>query len=112
MSGYPEHSVNDLRVVAWTADLLDISEYDVFEAAYRDWYHEPPASGLIDGHFGRYMYEGIAPFWVRAFARRTVETARIAVAGSQWPGAATLALIGDLLRLPRRSRKGDALLRA
>ena len=63
----------DVRDVLWTARLLDITEFEVFRVAYRCWYNKSPGDRFLEYQFVPYMFNGIAPFWVRAFTRRTLD---------------------------------------
>ena len=58
--------------VALTARQLGITEFQVFETAYRSWYNEPATVSFLERHFVRYMFEGVRPFWVRQFTRSTL----------------------------------------
>ncbi len=108
-----ESPASDLRAVAWTADLLDLSEYGVFEIAYQQWFRQPAEQGLIDRYFTPYMYDGVAPFWVRDFTRRTLAGARFAVECSgDIPGAGWLRLALDLCAPWRRGFSPGTGLRA
>lgn len=59
--------------VTRAARLLDISEFELFGAAYRSWYGESAGERYLESHFVPYMFEGTVPFWVRHFTRETLE---------------------------------------
>ena len=63
----------DVRDVLWTARLLEITEFEVFRVAYRCWYNKSPGDRFLEHQFVPYIFNGIAPFWVRAFTRRTLD---------------------------------------
>jgi hypothetical protein len=63
--------LNDTSDVIWTATVLGITEFEVFGAAYHAWFHEPADERLLESHFVPYMFEGVAPYWVRQFTRFT-----------------------------------------
>jgi hypothetical protein len=62
--------LNDSTALHLTAAALEVSEYQVFLRAYRDWYGDEPRERLIDASFGSYLRKGEIPVWVRHFARR------------------------------------------
>lgn len=66
-------TVDDAQMVMWSADILEKSEFEVFEMAYQAWYRELPETRRLERLFGRYMFDGVAPFWVRQFTRATLE---------------------------------------
>ncbi|MDP6517421.1 MAG: hypothetical protein QF926_12485 [Alphaproteobacteria bacterium] len=59
----------DLRGVLETAALLEVSEFRVFELAYRDWFGRPGRPEAIEAFFTPYMFHEIVPPWVRHFTR-------------------------------------------
>jgi hypothetical protein len=60
----------DVQDIVKTASILHISEFEVFQLAYQNWFGHSAASHEIDVSFGRYMDTALAPIWVRAFTRR------------------------------------------
>ena len=73
MSDQRSVTVDDVRMVLWSAEILDKSEFEVFEMAYQAWYRETPETTYLERFFARYMFDGVAPFWVRQFVRATLE---------------------------------------
>ncbi|NIR59678.1 MAG: hypothetical protein GWO02_09215 [Gammaproteobacteria bacterium] len=65
----------DIRDVLDAAALLDVTEYTVFDLAYRDWFGERAAGGLLERAFARYMFDDIVPSWVRHYTRTVVQRA-------------------------------------
>jgi hypothetical protein len=65
--------VDDAQAVLWSAEILEKSEFDVFEMAYRAWYREAPDAQRIERIFAGYMFDEAVPFWVRQFTRATLE---------------------------------------
>ncbi|MCP5419347.1 MAG: hypothetical protein H6970_08350 [Gammaproteobacteria bacterium] len=61
--------LNDLTALHVTAVALELSEYQVFLHAYRDWFGDEPREQQIDASFGSYLRKGEIPIWVRHFAR-------------------------------------------
>ena len=61
---------------AWRVEVaahrLGISEFELFETAYRDWHPHEPSIRELEKHFVKYLFTGIAPVWVRGFVRRHV----------------------------------------
>jgi len=55
---------------------LQVTEFKLFELAYRDWYGHPPKPQVIEVFFRNYMFNRIIPVWVSHFSRRIVEEAR------------------------------------
>jgi hypothetical protein len=68
MYPHPSDTPDELAVVR-AAGLLDISEFRVFELAYRRWYGQEPADSQLERWFGDYMRHANVPFWVRYFTR-------------------------------------------
>lgn len=62
----------DVDNVLEAAALLDTSEFNVFHLAYRHWYGQDPAPGVVERAFVPYMFADRVPQWVRAFARQVV----------------------------------------
>lgn len=60
----------DVQDIVKTASVLHISEFEVFQLAYQNWFGHSAASHEIDAFFGHYMNTASAPIWVRAFTRR------------------------------------------
>ena len=61
------------RREAWSAEILEKSEFDVFEMAYQAWYREVPDVDRLERIFADYMFDESMPFWVRQFTRSTLE---------------------------------------
>ncbi len=62
-------SNTDRIQVIQTANLLGVSEFGVFERAYRDWYREDAETRTLEFHFVNYLFYGSIPFWVRHYVR-------------------------------------------
>jgi len=56
--------------------LLQVTEFKVFELAYKDWFGTMPRPYIIEPHFNNYMFNRIIPVWVKHFCRRVVEMGR------------------------------------
>lgn len=55
------------------AALLQVTEFKVFELAYKEWYGVAPKPRVIEVHFRNYMFNQLIPRWVARFCRRIVE---------------------------------------
>ncbi len=65
--------VDDFQAVLWSAEILEKSEFEVFETAYQAWYRETPDVTRLERIFADYMFDEMVPFWVRQFTRTTLE---------------------------------------
>lgn len=65
--------VDDAQMVLWCADILEKTEFEVFEMAYEAWFRESPDTVRLERAFAIYMFDGVAPFWVRQFTRSTLD---------------------------------------
>ena len=65
--------VDDAQAVLWSAEILETSEFEVFEAAYQAWYRETPDITRLERIFAGYMFDEVVPFWVRQFTRTILE---------------------------------------
>ena len=65
-------AVDDAQMVLWSADILEKTEFEVFEMAYEAWFREPADPARLERAFAVYMFDGVAPFWVRQFTRSTL----------------------------------------
>jgi len=67
---------SDTRSVLQASALLEVTEFHLFELAYRHWHGEDAARELLERVYSRYMFLDQAPVWVRQFARAVIEAAR------------------------------------
>jgi hypothetical protein len=65
--------VDDALLVLWSAEILQKTEFELFETAYRAWYREEPDGSRLERIFADYMFDEVVPFWVRQFARTTLD---------------------------------------
>ena len=49
--------------------IREVSEYQVFVDAYRDWHGSSPDDTEIEADFARYLRSGVAPEFVRHYLR-------------------------------------------
>lgn len=61
--------IDDYGLVAYGAEILKLSQFDVFRLAYRRWYGREADFRALERVFGRYLTHGVAPHWVRHLAR-------------------------------------------
>lgn len=73
MSDQRSVKVDDAQAVPWSAEILEKSEFDVFEMAYQAWYREVPDINRLERIFAGCMFDETVPFWVRHFTRATLE---------------------------------------
>ncbi len=64
----------DTRLVLDAASVMDISEFQVFEQAYVDWFGDEPMVSEVEASFAVYMFRGEIPTWVRQYARKILKT--------------------------------------
>lgn len=69
---YNEHASPAVRHLVETAEILSVSEADVFRLAYRHWYERELNETLLDELFGAYLTRGELPGWVRSFCQRVL----------------------------------------
>jgi len=61
------------------AEMMRISEYDLFRRAYRECHDGAINDAVVARVFMRYTRDGIVPVWVSTFARNIVETCKVYV---------------------------------
>ena len=72
----PSTSTEDASVVTMAANLLEVSEFEIFRASYKSWYHDDGSDTLLERQFGEYLKRGDVPFWVRHFSREQLAQER------------------------------------
>ncbi len=65
----------DPRIVTDAAAILRLREFDLFHAAWRNWYGQLPDDEALERFFVDYMFHEHVPFWVRHFANRVIRDA-------------------------------------
>ena len=63
---------DDVDAVSFVARLLDISEFNLFEIAYINWFGNEATKKAMDDFFGSYLTSGLVPFWLRDMVRKTL----------------------------------------
>ena len=64
----------DVRDVLDAAALLQVTEFRLFQIAYRYWHGRDTTEWSIERHFISYMFWSVVPFWVRQFCRRVLQS--------------------------------------
>jgi hypothetical protein len=59
--------------ISRAADLLDITEFRLFQIAYRRWFGRRAGDQRMEWYFANYMFHDIEPPWVRHLAREILE---------------------------------------
>jgi hypothetical protein len=62
-------NMTDGERVVHTANLLEISELEVFRRGYLQWFGTEPEPAALEDEFVRYLYFGETPMWVRHYTR-------------------------------------------
>ena len=68
--------IKDNDNVGLAAQLLDVSEFKIFEQAYRLWFGQVPDLKSTEDFFSNYLRGGIAPYWVRDMSRKVLDKCR------------------------------------
>ena len=63
--------VTDAERVMYTASVLSVSEFRLFELAYQDWFGETGAETAVEAAYMAYVVCGRTPVWVRNYTRKT-----------------------------------------
>ena len=63
---------DDAEAVSFVAGLLDISEFRLFEIAYKSWFGSEATKKTMDVFFGSYLKSGLIPFWLRNMVRTII----------------------------------------
>ncbi len=73
---FDENIRPDVQAVLNTSALLEITEFEVFSIAYRDWFGRRPADEVIEPFYTDYMFNEVVPTWVRHFTRLVLRLAQ------------------------------------
>ena len=65
--------MTDGERVIQTANLQDISEFEVFRRAHLGWYGREAETEELEQEFVQYLYFGATPPWVRHYARTSLD---------------------------------------
>ncbi len=66
----------DPRLVMDAAAILHLREFDLFRAAWRNWFGRTPDDKAMEPVFVDYLFHQRIPFWVRHFANRVISDAK------------------------------------
>jgi len=58
------------------AALLQVTEFRIFELAYKEWYGHKPRHYVIETHFNNYMFNQVIPAWVKHLCRRVIASSQ------------------------------------
>jgi hypothetical protein len=64
---------NEIEAVQFVAQFLEVSEYEVFQLAFNDWYGKRMNNMTMDYRFENYLDEDVVPFWVWTFAKGVIK---------------------------------------
>jgi len=59
----------DQEDIQLTLELLRVSEFRLFELAYKEWFGDSATEGDLEGAYIPYLAKGTVPCWVRQYAR-------------------------------------------
>lgn len=68
---YNQLSIDSQQVQA-AANVLDVTEFRLFELAYRDWFGTLGQEGELEKLYMLYWFTGLAPSWVRHYSRQVM----------------------------------------
>ncbi len=71
---FDENVPDDVQGVLDISAVLGISEFRLFEIAYRLWFGRSGDEATIEGYFTPYMFNDVVPPWVRHFVARARES--------------------------------------
>lgn len=74
---FQDHTTPGVRHVVETAEILSVSEPEVFRLAYRYWYERTLNESLLDELFAGYLLEQELPGWVRSYCSRVLNLADV-----------------------------------
>ena len=64
---------DETKLIGFIAAVLQISEYELFRIAYRNWFNHPITENRLDFLFKEYLADGAVPYWVNDFTRKAHE---------------------------------------
>ena len=68
-AGESSGSGDDRAAMQTTAAVRDVSEYQLFVDAYREWHGQSAAEESLETQFGHYLRSGVVPEFVRHYLR-------------------------------------------
>ena len=76
MPYFDENMPPDVQEVLDTSAVLEITEFEVFRIAHREWFGREAEDAEIETYFTRYMFREQVPFWGRHFTHHVTELAQ------------------------------------
>ncbi len=70
---FNRHIDADIVAILDASSVLEITEFQFFELAYRDWHGHKASEQQIEKYFAAYMFAERIPSWVRSFARKIMQ---------------------------------------
>ncbi len=67
---FNRHVDVDIVAILDASSVLEVTEFQFFELAYRDWHGRKANEQIIEKYFAAYMFAERIPSWVRSFARK------------------------------------------
>jgi hypothetical protein len=67
----------EAKLIGFAAGVLQISEYELFSIAYRNWFNRQLTDTRLDSLFKNYLAYGDAPYWVNDFSRKVHEKFKV-----------------------------------
>ena len=64
---------DETKLIGFIAAVLQISEYELFRIAYKNWHDHPVSDKRLDALFREYLSTGDVPYWVNDFTRKAHE---------------------------------------
>lgn len=73
MKDFDHHLPPDVVAVLDASAALEVTEFRLFEMAWRDWFGKSPQQAHMERCFADYMFGYRVPYWVRSFSRRILD---------------------------------------
>jgi hypothetical protein len=70
---FNQHLDADIVAVLDASAALEVTEFRLFQMAFRDWYGKSPRNEFLERQFAAYMFAQRVPAWVRQFARKILK---------------------------------------
>ena len=71
--GHKPLTFNEVEAIQFVAQFLEVSEYEVFQLAHKDWYGKRMIDTTMNYRFENYMEDAVVPFWVWNFVKGVIE---------------------------------------
>lgn len=70
---WQNYTLNDVEAVRFASGILDISEYQVFKLAYREWFRKDLSDHTMEYRFDNYIEDEVVPLWVWNFVQKVID---------------------------------------